>query len=245
MTEPSPIEAAIDEHVQERPDPPPSERPNSFPLPPNGGTTAGDFSLRTSPLEVKLALLERGHAALATSRNRRRLLMILAFILALGFGAAIGAIAGVGVSELLSESPPPTPRRTSAQVRDEQGRPHYFVEGQEVQYVQYQYYQQTSPPNPPKSNINRQADAIGLLTGLGIGVLFPLLIWFFLIRRIGQFWPDGVNLKEQIDSIVRAHPAEVEAWGGAVVLHNWDLVRELLDLERGARRPPRQGARRK
>jgi hypothetical protein len=243
-------EATNADAVQEHPGPPPpTDLPEVLPLAMNGATPAVDVWVRTSSLGIKLALLERGHAAAARSRLRRRLWMILAFILAVGVGAAVGAISGAGMYQLFYESPPPPPpppRRTDARVADEKGKMHYFIDGQEVDYVQYQVYQQNAPRSQPQTQTypdNSRATAAGLLWGVSIALLFPLLIWLFLIRRIGQGGPDGLDLEEQIAAIVRAHPDVVESWGGPIVLRNWDLVRELLALERDAQRPSRPGAR--
>src|SRR5437588_3388064 len=121
MTEPAPSADA----VQERLGPPPPTVPDVLPYESTAAPPDGDYSLRSSSLHVKLALLERGHAAAAKSRFRRRILMILALVASLGAGAAIGGISGAGLHELLYER---APRPTAVAVRDEKGKYHYFID---------------------------------------------------------------------------------------------------------------------
>jgi hypothetical protein len=222
--------------VQERPGPPTGQPPEALPLPPPDapadGLPPGAFRLRTSSLRVKLALLERGHTAVANARFRRRFLMALALLATLVASGILAGFSGAAMHALLYEPP----YRRTATVYDQQGKLHYFVDDQEVDYVQYKLVQQ-SGSRPSRGE--QRAEALSILTGIGVFLLLPLLIWLFLIRRIGRGVPEGPDLEEQIAAVVRAHPAEVEAWGGPAVLRNRDLVRELLAIEDEERRPAR------
>ena len=222
--------------VQERPGPSTGQPPEALPLPPSAAPAddlpPGALRLRTSSLRVKLALLERGHTAAANARFRRRFLMTLALLATLVASGILGGLSGAAMHALLYEPPY---RRTAA-VYDQQSKMHYFVDGQEVDYVQYQVIQQSGRGY---TRAEQRAEAVSILTGIGVFVLLPLLIWLFLIRRIGRGVPDGLDLEEQIAGIVRAHPAEVESWGGPGVLRNRELVRELLAIEEEEARPAR------
>jgi hypothetical protein len=229
----------MEDAVRERPAPP-SAVPESLPVPLALSST-GDTPFRTSPLVTKLALLERGHAVVANARFRRRFLMVLALLASLAAGAGLGVLVGFAVHALLWEDPPGYRYPHFAQVRDESGKYHYFVDDEKVDYVEYERRRQAynSTTYVPYTANNRRADVFAVASGIGTLLLVPLLLWLFFIRQLGRIPPDGVHIEEQIAGIAQAHPAAVEAWGGTVVLRNRDLVRELLRLAEADARPAR------
>jgi hypothetical protein len=179
--------------------------------------------VRQPAVVTKLQILLRAHQVLLRAerwRSQTRAWLLLAAV-------ACSAALGVGVYALVYEQLYERPERHTQHYTDVWGSNHtYYVKGRQVSQQEYDYFLQT---NSNRSEAGARATAAGVAAGFGLGVVLCGLCWWLTRRKSPGAYAD---LEEQINSIVRGHPAAVQEWGGPAVLRQPELVAEVLRIEK-------------
>jgi hypothetical protein len=210
---------------------------------PQGGEAA---LLRQPAIVTKLQVLLRAHqAACAGPWLLPWLIRGGLFLLAVGVSVAFGVLLGLALydergadhyTQQYSEDgdeirPDAWPRRRAVE---------WYIKGQSVSRQEYDYFR--------KTHSSQKAAASAAFTGLGAGfallVVLCVLIWWLTRHRDRGM---SAAVQEQINSIVKEHPAAVQEWGGPAVLRQPELVAEVLRIEQrnawaGEREPERPRA---
>jgi hypothetical protein len=178
---------------------------------------------------TKLQVLLRAHQVARGTERRRWLTRAALVLAALGGSVALGA----GVNEVTFEHLYDHPDR-HAQRYHNWGGTTFYVKGEKVSQQEYDYYLQT---NSNQSSARANAAVAGVAAGCAAGVVLGGACWWLTRRkRLGM----SADLEEQINSIVRGHPAAVQEWGGPAVLRQPELVAEVLRIEERNARAERQ-----
>jgi hypothetical protein len=191
------------EPTSARPTPPPPPTVLAVTPPVAAGETE---RFRRALLLTRLRQVEAAHGRLLWLRAMPGLRWLLAVLIGVAIGSALGGMAGAGTYELSR------PRSS------------------------YNYY------NPPEREAHYQQESSAAVkatvAGVGVGLLaFGVTLWVRqIIRRRALAAAEG-ELSTKIAEVHSEFPQQVQAWGGAVVLREPELVGEVLrDLEarRGA-----------